>query len=143
MMLQYDLIGEPRTKKNSQQIIKVKGRPIIVPSAAYKKYEAQCGQYLLNKPPAPINTPCEVTCLYFLPRKKDGTIPSRKPDLANLLEATQDILVHYKILEDDNAGIVFSLDGSRVYWTTGESHVIVQIRRLDGQTESGTGGNST
>ena len=142
-LLQYDLLGEARTKKNSQQIIKVKGRSIIIPSAAYKKYEAQCGQYLLDKPPTPINTPCEVTCLYFLPRTKTGDIPKRKPDLANLLEATQDILVHYKILEDDNASIVFSLDGSRVYWTTGQPHTLVEIRRLDGQTESGDRGDST
>lgn len=142
-LLQYDLLGEARTKKNSQRIIKVKGKAVPIPSAAYKKYEAQCGQYLLNKPPTPINTPCEVTCLYFLPRTKTGDIPKRKPDLANLLEATQDILVHYKILEDDNASIVFSLDGSRVYWTTGQPHTLVEIRSLDDQIESGTGGDST
>ena len=44
-MWQYDIKVPPVTKKNSQQIIKVHGRNIIIPSAAYKKYEAQCGQY--------------------------------------------------------------------------------------------------
>lgn len=142
-LLQYDLLGEPRTKKNSQQIIKVKGRPVIIPSAAYKKYEVQCGQYLQNKPEKPIDSPCEVTCLYFLQRNKDGSIPKKKPDLTNLMEATHDILVKHKILADDNSSIIFSVDGSRVYWTTSEPHTLVEIRSLDDQIESGTGGDST
>lgn len=143
MMLQYDIKGIPRSKKNSSQIIKVKGRPVIIPSAAYKKYEAEAGTYLQDKPEKPISDLCEVTCLYFMPRNKDGSIPKNKVDLVNLLGATHDILVHHKILEDDNSSIIFSVDGSRVYYTTGEPHVIIQIRRLDGQTESGDRGDST
>ena len=139
MIWQYDIKLTPITKKNSQQIIKVKGRNVIIPSAAYKKYEKQCEQYLLEKPETPINSPCEVTCLYFMPRNKDGTIPKRQPDLANLLEATHDVLTKYKILEDDNASIIFSVDGSRVYWTTGEPHTLIQIRSLDEKPEC-TGG---
>ena len=142
-LLQYDILLPPITKKNSQQIIKVKGRSVIIPSAAFKKYEAQCGEFLKEKPEKPIDTPCEVTCLYFLQRNKDGSIPKRKPDLTNLMEATHDVLVKYKILEDDNSSIIFSVDGSRVYWTTAEPHTLVEIRSLDDQIESGTGGNST
>lgn len=143
MTWQYDILLNPVTKKNSQQIIKVKGRNIIIPSAAYKKYEAQCGQFLQNRPETPIGAPCEVTCLYFLQRTKSGEIPKRKPDLCNLMEATHDVLVKYKILEDDNSGIIFSVDGSRVYWTTGAPHTIVQIRSVDEQQESESGGHST
>ena len=40
----------------------------------------------------------------------------RRVDLVNLLEATDDILVHYKVLEDDNSNIIVSHDGSRVYY---------------------------
>lgn len=140
---QFDIKGTPATKKNSQRIIKVNGHNIIIPSAAYAKYERNAAQYLTNKPDQPIKDLCEVTCLYFMPRTKKGEIPKRKVDLANLLSATHDILVKYKILEDDNSSIIFSVDGSRVYYTTGEPHVIVQIRSLDDQIESGTGGNST
>lgn len=142
-LLQYDILLPPITKKNSQQIIKVKGRSVIIPSVAFKKYEAQCGEFLKEKPEKPIDTPCEVTCLYFLQRNKDGSIPKRKPDLTNLMEATHDVLVKYKILEDDNSSIIFSVDGSRVYWTTAEPHTLVEIRSLDDQIESGTGGDST
>ena len=126
-MWQYDIKLNPVTKKNSQQIIKVHGRNIIIPSAAYKKYEAQCAQFLQDKPEQPINVPCEVTCLYFLQRTKKGEIPKRVPDLCNLMEATHDVLVKYKILEDDNSRIIWSVDGSRVYWTMGEPHTIVTI----------------
>lgn len=126
-MWQYDIKLNPVTKKNSQQIIKVRGRNIIIPSAAYKKYEAQCAQFLQDKPEQPINVPCEVTCLYFLQRTKKGEIPKRVPDLCNLMEATHDVLVKYKILEDDNSRIIWSVDGSRVYWTMGEPHTIVTI----------------
>jgi len=142
-LLQYDILLPPITKKNSQQIIKVKGRSVIIPSAAFKKYEVQCGEFLKEKPEKPIDSPCEVTCLYFLQRNKDGSIPKRKPDLTNLMEATHDVLVKYKILEDDNSSIIFSVDGSRVYWTTAEPHTLVEIRSLDDQIESGTGGDST
>ena len=38
----------------------------------------------------------------------------RRVDLANLLEATCDILTHYGVLKDDNSRIVASHDGSRV-----------------------------
>ena len=142
-LLQYDIKLAPITKKNSQQIIKVKGRSVIIPSAAYRKYEAQCSEFLKDRPEKPIDSPCEVCCLYFLQRNKDGSIPKRKPDLTNLMEATHDVLVKYKILADDNSSIIFSVDGSRVYWTTSEPHTLVEIRRLDGQTESRDRGDST
>ena len=143
MTWQYDLPGVARSKKNSSRVISVKGRTMIIPSAAYKAYEAQCGQYLQQKPDRPIGTPCEVTCLYFMPRNKDGSIPKKKVDLCNLLSASHDILVKYGILEDDNSCIVYSVDGSRVYWTTGEPHAIIQIRSIDEEQECESGGHSS
>ena len=140
MMWQYDIKLAPVTKKNSQQIIKVNGRNIIIPSAAYKKYESQCAEFLQHKPDRPIGSPVEVTCLYFLKRTKNGEIPKRQPDLANLIEATHDVLVKHKILEDDNVSVIYSVDGSRVYWTTGEPHTIIQIRSLDDEEPEREGG---
>ena len=40
----------------------------------------------------------------------------RRVDLLNLLEATLDILVDARILEDDNSNIVGGHDGSRVLY---------------------------
>lgn len=43
MEYKFTIKLKPITKKNSQQIVKDKtGRPRIVPSSAYKKYEKQC-----------------------------------------------------------------------------------------------------
>ena len=105
-MLKIVIPVAPRTKKNSQRIVVVRGRPIIMPSKLYKDYEKECGKHLPDVG-QPIDYPVNVKCLYFMPTR-------RKCDLNNLLEATTDMLVHYKILEDDNYTIVESHDGSRV-----------------------------
>lgn len=98
----------PRTKKNSQQIVIVRGRPIIMPSKLYKQYEKDCSEYI-PKLEKPIDYPINMKCIYYMPTR-------RKCDLNNLLEASTDLLVHYKVLEDDNYTIVQSHDGSRVYY---------------------------
>ena len=99
---------KPVTKKNSQRIIIVRGRPMIIPSKLYKDYEKDCSAYL--KPlETPIDYPINLKCLFFMSTK-------RKIDLCNLQEAICDILVHYGILADDNRNIVAAQDGSRVYY---------------------------
>ena len=97
----------PVTKKNSQRIIQVHGRPMIIPSQKYKQYEKDCGHFLAHV--EPILSTCNVQCIYFMPTR-------RKVDLVNLQEATLDILVRYGILIDDNSDIVVSMDGSRVFY---------------------------
>ena len=97
----------PVTKKNSQQIIKIKNRYMIIPSKQYKQYEKEVKQFMPDV--ETINYPVNVKCLYYMKTK-------RKVDLNNLLEATTDVLVKYKILEDDNSKIVLSHDGSRVLY---------------------------
>lgn len=113
----------PRTKKNSQQLVVVKGRTIIIPSKAYKEYEKACQPYI-PKLESPINKEINLKCLYFMPTR-------RKCDLNNLLEATTDILVRYKFLEDDNYTIVKSHDGSRVYYDKENPRVELEIEFYD------------
>lgn len=107
-MLEYTLNRNPVTKKNSQQIIQVKGRPMIIPSKKYKEFERLALddiQYLGE----PIDYPVNVACLYYMETK-------RRVDLVNLEEATLDVLVHCGVLKDDNSNIVVSMDGSRVLY---------------------------
>lgn len=137
MMFTYMIKGRAPTKKNSQRLVTVKGRTIPIPSKAYKAYEAQASQYLFPKPDKPIETPVELMCVYFLPLNKNGTVPKNAPDLVNLLEATQDILVKYKILADDNSNIVKSVDGSRVYFTNGELATFISITEINDEKISG------
>ena len=102
--------GAPRTKKNSQQILinQKTHRPFVMPSKAYKEYEALCLSQLRKKE-TPISSPVNVECVYYMPTL-------RRVDLCNLLEATSDILVRAGVLSDDNSDIVVSHDGSRVLY---------------------------
>lgn len=101
----------PRTKKNSQRIVmrrmKDKSVPIVIPSKAYEEYEKACG-YFIKPKDVKIHYAVNVKCLYYMPTR-------RRVDLTNLLEATDDILVKYGVLEDDNFNIIAGHDGSRVY----------------------------
>lgn len=97
----------PKTKKNHQKIITIKGRPMIVQSEAYREYEKDAG-WFLKKPSKPIDYPVQVKCVFY----RDSR---RRCDLTNLLEAIDDILVKYKVLADDNFSIIYSHDGSRVF----------------------------
>lgn len=107
MEQKIEILLPPRTKKNSQQIIMVKGRPMIIPSKAYKQYEKDCGVFLTHV--EPFLSPCNVKCLFFMPTR-------RRVDLNNLLNCITDVLVKHGILMDDNSNIIKSFDGSRVYY---------------------------
>lgn len=98
----------PKTKKNNQRILinGKTGKPFVAQNAKYKEYEKDAGWFL--KPlHSPIAEPVNVKCLFY----RDS---ARRVDLTNLLEAIDDILVKYRILEDDNYNIIVSHDGSRV-----------------------------
>ena len=97
---------EPVTKKNHSQVVMIKGRPIVLPSKPYQEYEKKCKQYI-PKLEETINYSINLECHFY-----KGT--HRKCDLTNLLQAVCDILVKYKILEDDDYSIVSSVDGSFV-----------------------------
>jgi Holliday junction resolvase RusA-like endonuclease len=128
----YKIPGRPVTKKNSMRMVKnpKTGKMFPLPSKQYKEYEREAGKHLKQKPDKPIDYPVNVTVLYFLSRNKDGSIPKSVPDLTNLLEATDDLLVHYGILEDDNALIVAGHDGSMVHFINGEPYSRVIIRPI-------------
>lgn len=114
-MIWYRIPIRPVTKKNSQKIVTVRGRPIIIPSAQYLKYEKQASAWLIPTEP-PIDYPINVKCTYFFHPNKDGSIPKNTPDLVNLIEATCDVLVKCKIVKDDNCQIIVGHDGSKVIY---------------------------
>jgi Holliday junction resolvase RusA-like endonuclease len=55
----------------------------------------------------------------------------RKVDLTNLLNAINDILVKYEILADDNSSIVFSMDGSRVFYDKENPRTEITITEVE------------
>lgn len=125
MTYEFVLPGNPVTKKNSQRIITVCGRPKIVPSKQYKAYEEMCGWNLPARlKAAKIAYLVNLKCVYYMQTH-------RRVDLVNLLEATCDILVKYGVLEDDNCNIVVSHDGSRVEYDKENPRVEIEIRRAN------------
>jgi Holliday junction resolvase RusA-like endonuclease len=110
-----------RSKKNSQEIkFNYKTRkPFISQSDLYKQFEKDCG-YFMPKLKEPIQKPINLKCTFIVPDR-------RKRDLTNLLNAIQDILVKYGVLEDDNSNIVAGLDGSRIIYQKGIEKTIIEI----------------
>lgn len=93
-VIDITLKGRPATKKNSGRIISRSGKPIIIPSEAYKNYEDACLWQLAGKK-LHISGIIVVECKYYLPNKRSW------PDLIGLLQATSDILTKAKVIDDD------------------------------------------
>lgn len=107
-MIRITIPLPPVTKKNSQRIVMVRDRPMILPSQKYKDYERDAMPALLPYRKG-YTGPVNLRCLYYMPTR-------RRVDLCNLLEATCDLLVHHGVLADDNSAVVVSHDGSRVLY---------------------------
>lgn len=121
------LRGQPITKKNSQQIIKVGNRRMIVPSPQYRQYEKDCLKQMPAKARQRLDMPLNVQCVYYMPTR-------RRVDLVNLIEATMDILVAGGVLHDDNCRIVCAHDGSRVAYDKQNPRVEIALSNYHGET---------
>jgi Holliday junction resolvase RusA-like endonuclease len=113
----------PVTKKTHQQIIKAKGRLMVIPSKQYREYEKACAEFIPQMPFNMFDCPVNVKCLYYMPTH-------RRVDLVNLLQCTCDILVKYGILKDDNSNIVVSMDGSRVLYSKEHPRTEIEITEV-------------
>ena len=110
-MLKFTIPIEPKTKKNSQRIITIRDkygrpRPKIIPSQSYVDYEKEA---IKHCPRAGIDYAVNVRAFYF--RRKHHRV-----DLTNLESALMDVLVKAGTLKDDSCSIVWSTDGSRVFY---------------------------
>jgi Holliday junction resolvase RusA-like endonuclease len=54
----------------------------------------------------------------------------RKVDLVGLLQAVDDVLVHYGVIRDDNSRIVASHDGSRVLYDRERPRTEIEITEV-------------
>ena len=115
-MIQITIPGNPTTKKNSRTARTGRTKDGRIyhyqgPSEKFTEYQKAAAPHLVIPPERkkefPINYPVNVKCIYY----RDSL---KRCDLSNLHEATDDILVFYGILKDDNFMIVAGHDGSRV-----------------------------
>lgn len=128
MTYSYTIPLPPVSKKNSQRILinRRTGRPFIKPSAAYEKYEAAAMWYLNPKPRTPIDAPCRVMTVFYMPTR-------RACDLSNLIESAHDVLVKAKIIVDDNYKVIDNVDGSRVRYDKDNprTEIIIEVLQDD------------
>lgn len=123
----------PRTKKNHMQIMRNKktGRVFAMPSKQYLEYEKQAGKYIDDADrirAIALSYPVNVKMTFYV----DSL---RKCDLVNLEQAILDILVKYKILQDDDWSVVRSMDGSRVNISdTEHPRTVIEITEIEGPT---------
>lgn len=133
MKIEILIPGNPTTKKNSRRnrTARTRGGKVYhyqAPSELFERYQADAGKYLQIPPDMkdkfPIDYPVNLKCIYY----RDT---ARRVDLSNLHEATDDILVHYGILKDDNFRIVAGHDGSRVMVCRENPRVEITITRME------------
>ena len=129
--MKLTLYGNPVTKKNSQRILYKftkfgRKTPFIAPIKAYVDYETDCLRQI-KRPHSPISARVNVRCVYYMKT-------ARRVDLANLIEATTDILVKAHVLEDDNSKIVAAHDGSRVELDRKNPRVEIEIEEMEDDT---------
>lgn len=92
--MKITLRGNPTTKKNSRRYAERGGKRILLPSAAFEKYQEACLWQIGGKYIGKIRGPVRVKYTYHMSTE-------RSADLDNLVVATNDILVAAKVLEDD------------------------------------------
>ncbi len=114
---------EPRTKKNHQQVFTTGKKPRVIASKQYLQYEKDCAPYM-PKERELIGYPVNVCCIFYMPTR-------RKVDISNLLNAVLDLLVHYGVLLDDNRNIVYSVDGSRVFYDKYNARTEIEITEIE------------
>lgn len=113
----------PRSKKNSQEIVfnKRTGRRMVIQNKRYTDFEKECKSHLPTLV-EPINFPVNLCCHFFVP-------DARKRDIANYIEAIQDVLVKYSIIKDDNYNILASLDGCSMEINRTYPHIEIIIEK--------------
>lgn len=114
---------EPRTKKNSQRIVNCGGYPRIIQSKTYLEYEKYACVFLK---PLMIDYPVNIKSVFYMPTR-------RKVDISNLISALHDILVKYEVIIDDNYNIVYSIDGSRVFYDKQNPRTEIEITKINSE----------
>ena len=120
MLWQYTIPIPPKTKKNHNRVTKNKK---VLPSVEFEEYQEACG-WFIKAPDKPIDCKCNIKAVYYMPTR-------RRVDITNLHSALHDILVHYRVIADDNCKIVIGTDGSRVKYDKNNPRTEVVITEAD------------
>lgn len=122
-MIKFTIPITPISKKNHQQIIynRHTGKRMVIPSKQYLQYEKDVIWFMPKV--ETITEPVNIKCVFYMPTK-------RRVDLVNLEEAILDVLTKYRIIQDDNCNIVYSMDGSYVAYDRDNPRTEVEIWKI-------------
>ena len=129
--MKITILLAPVTKKNSNEIhVNPRtGKPFVAPSRRFKEYQDNCGYFIMRGDVKPVTEyPVNIKCLFYMPTK-------RRVDLTNLLEAIDDVLVHYGVIVDDSDKYLAAHDGSRVLYDKENPRTEIYISRLEEEGE--------
>lgn len=116
----------PRTKKNSNRIVKIGNKRKVISSKQYEEFEKECIYKLDNKlKQLCIEKPINIRAVFYMDTK-------RRVDITNLLNALDDMLVKAGVIKDDNRNIVASHDGSLVLYDKIRPRIEIEIKPLFG-----------
>lgn len=117
--------ANPRSKKNSQEIVfnKRTGKRMVIQNKRYTEFERECKKYM-PKLENPIDYPVNLSCSFFV-------CDARRRDIANYIEAIQDILVKYNVLVDDNYNIITSLDNCKMEIDRDKPRIEIEITKKE------------
>lgn len=131
-MLKYVVLGDPRTKKNSQTIAG-KGRKCPVcgkfekqwvrQGKNYDSYASLAAKQIRPRPRKPIDYPINIRYLFYMQTR-------RRVDALNLEAALDDILIDVGVIADDSARIVAGHDGTRVLYDKDNPRTEIYITRM-------------
>ena len=96
-----------------------KGR---VKTKAYKDWIKECGWLLKAKRPEPVHGPYHIKLQVSRKRNKDGSFSKNDIDLGNALKATEDVLQHYGVIENDKLSQSIVME-----WTDGQEGMRVTL----------------
>lgn len=126
----------PVTKKNHSRIVTYGKRcptcnkgsiTRLLPSKPYEQYETKIVRYLnaaRKDIGGTITCPINLKCIFYCDSR-------RQSDLAGHLQSIQDLLVKYKIIEDDCRDIVASTDGSAVLYDKQNPRTEIMITKKE------------
>ena len=125
-MIRIIIPTNPRSKKNSQEIVfnKKTGKRMVIQNKKYTDFEREWKKYIPVLREPPIAYKVNLKCKFYV-------CDARRRDIANYLEAIQDILVKYGLLADDNYNIIASLDGCSMEIDRENPRVEIEIKKLD------------
>lgn len=128
-MIKLTIPLPPVTKKNSQRIVRNNrtGRYFLKPSIKFEQYQKEAGYFLGVRKVE--KYPVNIKCVFYMPTR-------RRVDLTNLLEAIDDILVHYGIIEDDDSLHLAGHDGSRVLYDNENPRTEIYITPIEKTAEN-------